>query len=356
MKQMHVIVDLQFGSCGKGLLAGYLAEKVVKPDVVVTAWAPNAGHTYINSEGRKFVNIALPNGIVSPNLRYILIGPGSVINPDQLAKELIEYRDILTGRNVKLMIHPHAAIVRQDHRDAEAAGMVGIGSTMKGVGAAMIEKIQRHTAARIIAKSDTPELDSWSGFVCTPEEYARVLDMAETVLVEGAQGYSLGINSGFYPYTTSRECTVPQILSDCAIPFGKARDQWRNLVVVHGAARTFPIRVANRFDDKGVQIGWSGPCYPDQKEIDWSEIGIEPELTTVTKLPRRVFTFSFKQIKEAVRANGVDSIFLNFLNYLPSDEARHAFVREVERETGVRVRWLGMGPTANDVIEDQNWE
>ena len=68
MKQINVIVDLQFGSTGKGLLAGYLAE-TTKPDTVITAWAANAGHTYINADGRKFVHTMLANGIVSPNLR-----------------------------------------------------------------------------------------------------------------------------------------------------------------------------------------------------------------------------------------------------------------------------------------------
>ena len=65
MRQGHIILDLQFGSTGKGLLAGYLAEKV-EPDTVVTAWAANAGHTYINAAGEKFVHTMLANAIVSP--------------------------------------------------------------------------------------------------------------------------------------------------------------------------------------------------------------------------------------------------------------------------------------------------
>ena len=52
MEAMDIVIDLQYGSTGKGLIVGFLAEEH-KYDTVVTAWAPNAGHTYINRDGRK---------------------------------------------------------------------------------------------------------------------------------------------------------------------------------------------------------------------------------------------------------------------------------------------------------------
>jgi adenylosuccinate synthase len=308
------------------------------------AWAPNAGHTYVDGNGRKFVNIALPNGIISKNLKQILIGPGSVINPDILMSEIMAYADLLN--DVEILIHENAAIVTEDHRTDEAQGMVGIGSTMKGVGAATIQKIKRQTnpadqnTAREMLRGTPLE-----GLVVDRWEYAAAVDKAEVMLVEGAQGFSLGINSGFYPYTTSRECTVAQIISDCGLPLSILD---KENCTVWGAARTFPIRVANRFKD-GVQIGWSGPCYPDQDEIDWSDLGIEPELTTVTRLPRRIFTFSYDQIKDAVRMNGVDKIFLNFGNYMePGDFAK--MIIRVNEESGAEVELIGLGPTYNDVF------
>ena len=45
MEAMDIVIDLQYGSTGKGLIVGFLAEEH-KYDTVVTAWAPNAGHTY----------------------------------------------------------------------------------------------------------------------------------------------------------------------------------------------------------------------------------------------------------------------------------------------------------------------
>ena len=340
--KVDIIVDLQFGSCGKGLLAGYLAE-VNDPDTLVTAWAPNAGHTYIDAAGRKFVNVAIPNGIVSKKLKRILLGPGSVINPLQLTMELENYGDLIDLSCVDLMIHENAAIVTEAHRLEEAQGMVGIGSTMKGVGAATIQKIKRNSSNMNTARemlAGTP----LEGYVVSGEMYNDAVDRAEVMQVEGAQGFSLGINSGFYPYTTSRECTVAQLLSDCGLPITLLSKD----TVVWGAARTFPIRVANRHDADGNQIGWSGPCYPDQYEMDWADLNMEPELTTVTKLPRRIFTFSKQQISDAERMNGIDKLFLNFVNYL-TPEQEDALLDDILISTGLYPSLIGRGPTVMDV-------
>lgn len=342
-REIHYIVDLQFGSTGKGLLAGYLAEKN-RPDTIVTAWGPNAGHTYIDARDNKYVNIMLPNGIVSPELKRILIGPGAVIDVDRFLYEVREYAHLLEG--VDIIIHPHAAVVTPDHRKAEGEYGFRIGSTMKGVGEAVMHKIRRQTLGGNVAK-DMLTTPSMGVYLCSShQEYLAAFAEGKIIHVEGAQGYSLGINSGFYPYTTSRECTVQQLMVDCAIPF-----DWELEREVHGVCRTFPIRVANRYAE-GIQIGTSGPCYLDQKEIEWKDIGREPELTTVTKLPRRIFTFSPKQVQEACFVNGVDDVFLNFANYrtamgLNSDE----LIEAIETDGGPVVRWLGHGPQSNDIEE-----
>ena len=119
---------------------------------------------------------------------------------------------------------------------------------------------------------------------------------------------------------------------------------------VVGTARTFPIRVANRFDEQGQQVGYSGPCYDDQVEITFEDIGQKTELTTVTKLPRRIFTFSGQQIEEAIQYNGADGVFLNFVNYC-RDEAELRAVVDAIHATGAAVRWIGLGPCYNDVFE-----
>lgn len=346
MRELHVITDLQYGSTGKGLLAGYLAKKL-QPDTLVCAWSPNAGHTFIDENNVKYVNTAIPNGIVADSVRRVLIGPGAVIDPDALIREMEQYAVELFG--VEIMIHENAAVVTQGHRDEEARGMFKIGSTMKGVGAAVIEKIQRNPASNIIAR-DALVSTPLEGYVVSREIYNRALDESETVILEGAQGFSLSINQGFYPFTTSRDCTTHQLLSDCSIPNTPVRG-----ATVYGCARTYPIRVANRFDANGKMVGTSGPCYDDQKEIPWARLGMAPELTTVTKLPRRIFTFSEQQIREAIRMNGVDEVFLNFVNYIDKDTDDGKYtLREymnIVSSAGARVTLLGTGPTELDVKE-----
>lgn len=345
LKRFDIIVDLQYGSTGKGLLAGCLAEKH-QYDTIVTAWAPNAGHTYINADGVKFINTAIPNGIVSMGLRRILLGPGSVINPSTLLDEIEKYAPWLD--EVDILIHESAAIVTQEHRDEEAGGMFKIGSTMKGVGAAMIEKIRRDPSSNIIAR-DALVSTPLEGLVVSAYEYNKALDKGERVLLEGAQGFSLSINQGFYPFTTSRDCTTHQLLSDCAIPRHMAQ-----AAKVYGSARTYPIRVANRFKDD-VMVGTSGPCYDDQREIEWSYLGMDPELTTVTQLPRRIFTYSHDQMVDAVRMNGVDEVFLNFVNYIEREDHCPAkmHLRDYDasiKAAGSKMVLTGWGPSINDVI------
>lgn len=350
MNRGNLIIDLQFGSTGKGLIAGYLAERDA-PDTIVTAWAANAGHTYIDKDGRKFVHTMLANGIVSRRLERLLLGPGSVIDPVNLAREIEESNPLMAG--VELFIHPSAAIITQRHRDEEAGPMTKIGSTKKGCGASAIQRIRRDpddlNTAGCLGKPHPLLVEHGLGHcVVSAEEWQAQLASARVLQVEGAQGYSLSMYHGFYPFTTSRDVTVHQMLADCGIPVSMAK--WLNIV---GTARTFPIRVANRFDSEGQQVGWSGPHYDDQREISFEEIGQAVELTTVTKLPRRIFTFSHKQIAEAVRMNGVNELFLNFVNYLPEAE-REPFVdklADILRPYECRVKYLGFGPAEPDVHE-----
>ena len=296
--------------------------------------------TYINRDGRKFVHTHLANGVVSPYLRQILIGPGSLINPAQLLEEIRQCRDLLEDR-VRIAIHPHAAVVTDRHIAEESGPMTKIGSTKKGVGAAMIQRIRRDPDDLNVA-SDSLEL---APFVVTTERYTRMMDEASNVLIEGAQGFGLSMYHGFYPYTTSRDVSVWQILADCGVPRSKAIEMRTRVI---GTARTYPIRVANRFDEKGTQVGYSGPVYEDQCEITFESIGQQVELTTVTKLPRRIFTFSGKQITDAIRYNKSDVVFLNFLNYVKKERELIDIVNAIEMAGG-RVSYVATGPTANDV-------
>lgn len=339
MRKLTVVVDLQFGSTGKGLLCGALA-KNDKPDVIVTAWAPNAGHTFVDKDDNKYVNISMPSGIIA-GPGHILIGPGSVINPTQFLMELERYRAL--GFSGLVCVHPHAACVYEHHRATEAMYGFKIGSTMKGVGEAVIQKIRRMPNDMNLAASDSNLQD----YIVDEYYYNDVLDRADHVFVEGAQGYSLSINHGMYPYTTSRDCTYQQLMVDCAIPRFNHKDVEQE---VWGVCRTLPIRVANRFNTDGEQIGTSGPGYPDQEELRWEDLGLEPELTTVTKLPRRIFSFSELQVREAIRMNGVNNVFINFCNYVSDAETRRIADTIESCRGNPKVCVLGYGPRESDLV------
>ena len=167
--------------------------------------------------------------------------------------------------------------------------------------------------------------------------------------MEGAQGFSLGLHNGFYPYVTSRECTPAQICSDCNIPLAMVEK-------VVGTMRTYPIRVANRYDEQGNQIGWSGPAYEGQRELTWEEMGVTPEKTTVTKLTRRIFQFSEEQTRQAMQVVMPDEIFLNFANYCGNEEELAEIIETISREGG-DVSYIGWGDSAAHIesMREGDW-
>lgn len=345
--KIDMVLDFQYGSTGKGLIAGWLAKRE-EYDTAICAFATNAGHTYIDqSRGIHVMTQQLPTAITSPTVKRLLIGPGAAIHLDTLRDELCRYSEHLIGKQV--IIHPHAAIVEDYHAEFEMSdGRTKMGSTAKGVGEAYIERIRRNPENPNTIAHRVSTDDPLHGMIATLDEYRDALTDAERVIIEGAQGFSLSMYHGQYPYTTSRDVTPWQVAADCGIPF-----RWASYIGVIGTLRTFPIRVNNR-------DGSSGPHYPDQKEISWEDIGLAPELTTVTKLPRRVFTFSQQQLQEALFHCGGywnTRLFLNFANYLGDrrDELMD-LIQKIQLPTPLnmntaKVEWLGFGPDDADVTK-----
>lgn len=338
MKKVDLIIDLQFGSTGKGLIAGYLAE-TNGYDTVINANMPNAGHTYINVEGRVWMHKVLPNGIVSPNLKRVMIGAGSVFSIERLMLEIRESADLLHG--VEILIHPNAVVLQDVHREVEQATLSGISSTMQGSMVATVCKMERDpnnnpTAAGYVAEyGDAAEIH---GMVCTIDTWHDALVCSNKILAEGAQGYSLGLNGKFWPYCTSRDCTPARFLADMGIPL-----PYLNKVI--GTARCHPIRVGNTSD------GYSGDVYSDQTEISFEELGQAIELTTVTKRPRRVFSYSSQQMRDAIFDCMPDEVFLNFCNYTYAyGHIVHDINITAERIMGKSVvRYLGFGAAFQNI-------
>lgn len=332
----YAIVDGQFGSTGKGLVAATIARYLYdRIDYVTSNAGPNSGHTsYYGDE--KMVLCQLPTAAAHLKAMGRPVGTflnaGAVLDLNLMRQEIEE-----TGLDV--FVSRYAAVVQDENRLAESKDLIGrVGSTGKGTGAALADKVMRKGGAIF-----RDHYSSWASQRRLPRGSAVMGDLIPGAagvnrgLVEVSQGHSLGINQGFYPYCTSRDCSVAQALNDAGIH----PHFYQDCIAVF---RTYPIRVA----------GDSGPGYDDQRETSWEEIGQEPEYTTVTKKKRRVFTWSNEQFRSAIERNRPGVIFLNFMNYLPEREQQDFVNNAANHYRQVMGRnpkaiLLGYGPKVENV-------
>lgn len=370
------LVGAQFGSEGKGLIAGHIAKDF---DTHVRVGAANAGHTLYTrtlrdatqeqvdaGEGglrlnrEKHVMQQLPCAAYANPDATLVIGPGALISPEIFLDEVDQLRAWRgeLGLGLADILVDWRAHVIQDEQIAEEAATdleKRIGSTSatarEGIGIAQADRVMRHArCARFIdwweyAASVYPDVRQ----VDVP---ARLAQDDRWVLLEGTQGTGLSLTTGEFPYVTSRNTTAAGLAADVGV--GPSSVEQTILV-----ARTYPIRVA----------GNSGPFYAGSCEIGWEDIGVDPdsERTTVTKKIRRVATFSLEQIIEAVRLNSATEIALTFCDYVDSRIAGQSSAAQgtwtslsaypdveqmadaIEDATGIPVAYLGTGPAS--VIE-----
>lgn len=359
MEKCWMIMDGQWGSTGKGLLAGYLSIHR-QPDTAVCNFGPNAGHTTVLPSGKTVIVCQLPSAIVSPYVKNIMIGPGSIIDINLLQKELEEYTDFIKDK--KIWIHENAILVHQLHKKIEKHKVNCISSTCKGTGAAIANRVMRDPAG-IIRHIDKYICRTFpmNVMVVNYLEWDDLMGAAKKLQIESAQGFELSIDGPFYPHCTSRPINKWQILSDCGIP-GRFDPE---LIV---SMRCHPIRVGHAYDKDGVKIGDSGPVYDDQNELTFEGLNVQAERTTVTGKIRRIFTWSWRNFQRMVTYNDPDYMFLNFVNYIEkgADFGKGrvgAFVNEIEemyfslsREIGSPInipfiKWIGTGPNIMNVKE-----
>lgn len=290
----------QWGSEGKGAAAAWLASEQIKAGIapftyVTTNAGSQSGHTSVHA-GRKRIAYHLPTvPLVQPG-SSIYLNAGAILDVEVLERELAELPDDTT-----VYVHPNAAVITPECKDAEklaSSPQTRIASTQKGVGEALARKVLR---SGVVAK----DCESLRPFLRRIDLNSK-LAMNASVLVEVPQGIGLSLNSSFYPYCTSRDCTVMQAMSDAAI-----HPTFVGSVML--VLRTYPIRVGN------IPGGTSGDCYPDQKELNWKDLGVEPELTTVTGRVRRVFSFSTQQLIEAMASARPTHVFISHCDYYPGD-------------------------------------
>lgn len=348
MRNGHVstLIGGQWGSEAKGSAAAWVAYELAKRsrrfDIVTTNAGAQAGHTSVH-KGTKRVVFHLPTAPLitrehMPDYGMIYLNAGSIIDPEGLLWEIDEQN--LDTSSSAFAIHPNAAIITQECRDAENevdSSQTKTASTRKGVGQALSRKVLRSS----LTAKDHPDLKK---FVRNVDLNAQMND-GKSVLVEIPQGVSLSLNhSGFYPYTTSRDCTVMSGLSDAGIHPAYLH---KTLMVL----RTFPIRVGNIVEGDKI-LGTSGGHYKDQTETSWDELGVEAEITTVTKRVRRVFTFSEQQVAQSFALCRPDVVMLTFCNYTQDITPIVAKIERAAEKANINPPELLLewGPTTDDVF------
>jgi len=341
---LTIVVGGQYGGEGKGKIVSHLSA-TDNVDYVVRCGGPNSGHT-VDFNGKRCVLRLLPAGFVNAKTR-LLLAAGTLINPDILLQEL-EYCGVNPAR---LGVDFNAGIITKEDEKYEKALNLRkkIGSTLSGVGAAVARRVLRNGSFRLA--KDEPKLQPF--LTCVSREINSALDRNLKVIVEGTQGFGLSLyHSKSYPYTTSRDTTASSFLSEVGVSPLRAT----TVILV---LRTFPIRVG----------GNSGPL---KNEITWGklqELSGYPykirEFTTVTNRLRRVAFFDIGIVKEAAMVNNPTEIALNGVDYLDyqnrgvrriEDLTRTAreFVDHIQKETRVKVSFVGTGPTNEEIIDTRN--
>ena len=326
-----LVVGGFFGDEGKGKIISYLAIKD-NPKIVVRGGAgPNAGHT-IRDGDKVFKVRMLPSGFLNKNTK-VMIGPGVVINPDVLNKEIQEFG--VSGRS---FIDKNCGIIEKDHlkRDSKGELKEKIGSTGSGTGPANSDR-----AMRVLKLAK--DVDSLSSIIVdVPSEINSVLQANENLLVEGTQGTFLSLWHGTYPFVTSKDVTASGICADIGLGPTKVNE----VIVVF---KSYVTRVGTGPLDKELSI-------EEAEKKGWSEFG------TVTGRQRRAADFDFDLARRAVMLNGATQIAVTKLDVIfpecagktsfseLSDDAKN-FVLKIENELNTPVTIIGTGSAVNDVID-----
>ena len=319
-----------WGDEGKGKIISYLAIKE-KLDFCVRTGSVNAAHT-IWYEGKRYALHMVPGGFVHEKCR-LLIGAGSNVEVAQFLKEVEE-----TNVKNRIGVDSQASIIEEKHsaQDKASAHLKGLGTTGRGVGPAIEERVRR--TAKIAR--DVPELKPYLADVAA--ETNNAINGGKNVLLEGTQGLMLSLFYGTYPYVTGRDTSASAICSEAGVGPTKVD----NVLVV---LKSFMTRVG------------TGPLPGELPKEEAMKRGWF-ETAAGTGRDRRSAPFNFELAKKAVMLNGATQVAVTKLDCvypkcegartyddLPSDAKQ--FINEIEKQTRVAAALIGTGPEALDIID-----
>lgn len=278
-----IVVDLQYGDCGKGKVTHHLCKSLNYTHVVRYNGGCNAGHT-IYHNGKKFVTHHIPAGVFY-GIKSV-IGPGCVVNPKQFFKEIKELEEGGIETANLIFIAKNAHIITDEHLEEDQKD-VRIGTTKRGNGPAYRDKYGRDGKRA----EEVPELKEY--IIDLYEELHSAPNV--NVLFEGAQGFGLDIDWGDYPYVTSSHCTSAAALLN-GVPPQAVNKVW-------GVAKAYETYVGA----KNFQ--------PDDEIFnDMRDLGEEYGATTGR--PRQCNWMNWNLINKAININGVTDLVFNKMDIL----------------------------------------
>jgi adenylosuccinate synthase len=363
MGNLSVVVGGQFGSEAKGAVAASLIGELSYSTRVINVriGGSNAGHTVVgrgpSGEKHPWRLRHVPVGAVVDKEALLFLSAGSEVDLDVLLSEINELDQAGYEVSNRIFVDPQATAVEEAHhlQEKDAGLTAKLGSTSKGVGAARSARVLRD--AKIIEDVYDPDEHPFMLANTSKDIHTALWDNKTHVVVEGTQGYGLGVHAGFYPFSTSADCRAVDFLSQAGISPWQAGIQHFEILVV---ARPNPIRVA----------GNSGPL---EDETTWDALGLDEELTTVTKKVRRVGGWDAGLLRTAVRENGgapTVKVALSMADHIyPELAGRSSFlhdpddvdvdgvidwVRSVEAEVEAHVVYVGTGPDSGIWIGDND--
>ena len=333
--KITIIVGAQWGDEGKGKVTDFFAGE--SDYVVRFHGGNNAGHTVI-VDGNTFKLHLIPSGVVygSP---ISIIGNGVVVDPNALLNEIAYVKE--KGIEPKLLVSDRAHVIMPYHIVLDGAlsghqGSLAAGSTRRGIAPVYADKMFRNGirmvdllepdvfreklekgyafAKGLIEKSLGQILEitideifdtyldygeKLKTYICdTSVELYKAHKAGKTILFEGAQGISLDVDHGVYPFTTSSNTAAGHISTGTGVSF-------RDINRIIGVVKAYLSRVGES---------------PLPSEIHGDEAnGLREkggEYGTTTGRPRRVGWLDLVQVRQAVRVNGLTEIALTKLDVL----------------------------------------
>ena len=337
LKQSKIttIVGGQWGDEGKGKITDFFAGE--SDYVVRFQGGNNAGHTVIVNKNTFKLHL-IPSGIIY-GTPINIIGNGVVVDPKVLLKEI----DYIKNKkiNPKLLVSDRANVIMPYHIALDGAlsnhqAELGAGSTRRGIAPVYADKMYRNgirtidlleptvfrkklekgysfsknlleKALNTSFKISINEIfDTYLNYGSKLSNYIKDTSLelyqahqkGKSILFEGAQGLSLDVDHGIYPFTTSSNTTAGHISTGSGVNF-------KNVDKIIGVVKAYLSKVGDGYLPSEIHDNIS-----EKIRKKGSEYG------TTTGRPRRIGWLDLVQLKQAVRVNGLTDIALTKLDIL----------------------------------------